>query len=65
MSQQVVLNWLIAQENVIPIPGAKNAEQAKEFGGALGWRLNKDEVDELRALASETKPVIGFPVEKL
>ncbi|KAM7523575.1 hypothetical protein LguiA_013477 [Lonicera macranthoides] len=62
---QVVLNWLIAQENVIPIPGAKNAEQAKEFGGALGWRLTGEEVDELRSLASETKPVIGFPVEKL
>ncbi|MCD9644391.1 hypothetical protein HAX54_032589 [Datura stramonium] len=35
-STQVVLNWLIAQENVVPIPGAKNAEQAKEFAGALG-----------------------------
>ncbi|WOH03631.1 hypothetical protein DCAR_0623030 [Daucus carota subsp. sativus] len=62
---QVALNWLIAQENVIPIPGAKNAEQAKEFGGALGWILNTEEIDELRALATETKPVIGFPVEKL
>uniref|UniRef100_A0A5B7BSQ2 NADP-dependent oxidoreductase domain-containing protein n=1 Tax=Davidia involucrata TaxID=16924 RepID=A0A5B7BSQ2_DAVIN len=62
---QVVLNWLIAQENVIPIPGAKNAEQAKEFSGALGWRLTKEEIDELRSLASETKPVIGFPVENL
>lgn len=62
---QVALNWLIAQDNVIPIPGAKNAEQAKEFGGALGWRLTSDEVDELRDLASKSKPVIGFPVEKL
>ncbi|XP_043701487.1 uncharacterized oxidoreductase At1g06690, chloroplastic [Telopea speciosissima] len=62
---QVVLNWLIAQENVIPIPGAKNAEQAKEFAGALGWRLTEEEIAELRSLASETKPVIGFPVENL
>ncbi|KAF3785536.1 putative oxidoreductase [Nymphaea thermarum] len=62
---QVVLNWLIAQDNVIPIPGAKNAEQAKEFAGALGWRLSNEEVAELRSLASEIKPVIGFPVEKL
>ncbi|PIA30223.1 hypothetical protein AQUCO_05700145v1 [Aquilegia coerulea] len=62
---QVVLNWLVAQENVVPIPGAKNAEQAKEFAGALGWRLTNDEVNELRSLASQTKPVIGFPVEKL
>ncbi|KAG4179301.1 hypothetical protein ERO13_A10G098800v2 [Gossypium hirsutum] len=62
---QVVLNWLIAQENVVPIPGAKNAAQAKEFIGALGWRLSNEEVDELRSLASEISPVTGFPVEKL
>nr|XP_043621896.1 uncharacterized oxidoreductase At1g06690, chloroplastic isoform X2 [Erigeron canadensis] len=62
---QVALNWLIAQENVIPIPGAKNAEQAKEFGGALGWTLSSDEVNELRELASKSKSVMGFPVEKL
>ncbi|XP_040940756.1 uncharacterized oxidoreductase At1g06690, chloroplastic [Gossypium hirsutum] len=62
---QVVLNWLIAQENVVPIPGAKNAAQAKEFVGALGWRLSNEEVDELRSLASEISPVTGFPVEKL
>lgn len=62
---QVVLNWLIAQENVVPIPGAKNAAQAEEFAGALGWRLSIEEVDELRSLASEISPVIGFPVEKL
>lgn len=55
----------MAQENVVPIPGAKNADQAKEFGGAVGWSLTPDEVDELRSLASEIKPVIGFPVEKL
>nr|XP_015880616.2 uncharacterized oxidoreductase At1g06690, chloroplastic isoform X2 [Ziziphus jujuba var. spinosa] len=62
---QVVLNWLIAQENVVPIPGAKNAEQAEEFAGALGWRISDEEISELRSLASEIKPVVGFPVEKL
>ncbi|XP_065851004.1 uncharacterized oxidoreductase At1g06690, chloroplastic [Euphorbia lathyris] len=61
---QVVLNWLIAQENVVPIPGAKTAEQAQEFGGALGWILASQEVAELRSMASEIQPVIGFPVEK-
>ncbi|XP_050382980.1 uncharacterized oxidoreductase At1g06690, chloroplastic [Argentina anserina] len=62
---QVALNWLIAQDNVVPIPGAKNAEQAMEFAGALGWKLNDDEVTELRSLASEIRPVTGFPVENL
>lgn len=49
----------------MPIPGAKNSEQAKEFAGALGWRITDEEETELRSLASEIKPVIGFPVEKL
>lgn len=64
-STQVSLNWLVAQGNVVPIPGAKTAEQAEEFKGALGWRLTNEEVAELRSLASKIKPVIGFPVEKL
>jgi len=62
---QIALNWLVAQGNVIPIPGAKNAEQAKEFAGAIGWSLTDNEVSELRSLASEIKPVVGFPVEYL
>ncbi|XP_010542710.1 PREDICTED: uncharacterized oxidoreductase At1g06690, chloroplastic [Tarenaya hassleriana] len=60
---QVVLNWLVAQGNVVPIPGAKNAEQATEFSGALGWSLTPDEVRELRSMASEISPTVGFPVE--
>lgn len=49
----------------MPIPGAKNAEQAAEFAGALGWKLNNEEVAELRSLATEIRPVTGFPVENL
>ncbi len=47
---QVALNWLIAQGNVIPIPGAKNAKQARENAGALGWRLTSEEVTKLETL---------------
>ena len=36
---QVALNWLIGQGGVVPIPGAKNAEQARQNAGALGWML--------------------------
>ena len=43
---QVALNWVICK-GAIPIPGAKNAQQAKENCGALGWRLTVDEVREL------------------
>ncbi len=44
---QVALNWLIAQGNVIPIPGAKNADQAIQNAGALGWSLTPAEVEQL------------------
>ena len=44
---QVALNWLIAQQNVIPIPGAKNARQAEENAGAIGWLLSSEDVQQL------------------
>ncbi len=40
---QVALNWVICK-GAIPIPGAKNARQAQENVGALGWRLTEQEV---------------------
>lgn len=43
---QVALNWTICK-GTIPIPGAKNARQAQENAGALGWRLTADEVQSL------------------
>lgn len=47
---QVALNWLICQGNVVPIPGAKNAEQAQENAGALGWELKTEEVNQLEQI---------------
>jgi aryl-alcohol dehydrogenase-like predicted oxidoreductase len=52
---QVSLNWLIAQGNVIPIPGAKNAEQARQNGGALDWQLNPEEMELLASIASSVE----------
>jgi aryl-alcohol dehydrogenase-like predicted oxidoreductase len=45
-ASQIALNWVICK-GAIPIPGAKNAQQAQENCGALGWRLTPDEVAEL------------------
>ena len=50
---QVALNWLIAQGDVIPIPGAKNAKQAKENAGAMGWLLSDDDVQQLSSLSDK------------
>ena len=47
---QVALAWLIAQ-GAVPIPGAKNGDQARQNAGALGWRLTAQELDLLDAAA--------------
>ena len=43
---QVAINWLICK-GAVPIPGAKNAKQAMENAGALGWELSSEEMDRL------------------
>lgn len=48
---QVALNWLIAQGNVIPIPGAKNPQQAAENAGAIAWELSSEDVEQLSLLS--------------
>ena len=48
---QVALNWLVVQDNVIPIPGAKNARQAEDNAGAMGWELSTEDARELGAIA--------------
>ncbi len=49
---QVALNWAICK-GTLPIPGAKNAQQAQENAGALGWRLRPSEVAALDAASEE------------
>lgn len=52
---QVAINYVIAK-GVVPIPGCRDAEMAKENCGALGWLLNDDEVRSLEDAADS----IGF-----
>jgi aryl-alcohol dehydrogenase-like predicted oxidoreductase len=46
---QIALNWCICK-GTIPIPGAKNAKQATDNAGALGFRLTKEELTSLDKL---------------
>lgn len=43
---QVALSWVICK-GALPIPGAKNAAQARENAGGLGWKLTEEEVAKL------------------
>lgn len=40
---QVAVNWLRAQEGVLPIVGVKNGPQAREAMGSLEWSLTAEE----------------------
>ena len=53
---QVALRWLMQQEGVLPIAGAKNAGQARQNAEALTFSLDDDELDALdRATAPQSK----------
>ena len=49
---QVALNWIISK-GAVPIPGAKNAAQAEQNAGALGWRLTPEEIAALDRVAKD------------
>ncbi len=49
---QVAINWCICM-GTLPIPGAKNARQAKQNLGATGWRLSQEDVAVLNSVSNE------------
>lgn len=51
---QVALNWTICK-GTFPIPGAKNAIQAKENAGAQGWSLTSNEILEIEKTAERIR----------
>ena len=45
---QIAINWLISQKNVVTIPKSRNIEHLKENLGALGWKMEKNDIDILQ-----------------
>ncbi len=43
LPSQVALNWVMAK-GAVPIPGAKNRQQAAENAGALGWQIDEEDL---------------------
>lgn len=44
---QVALNWLISQQNVVTIPKTTSIEHLEENLGALGWELEREDIEQL------------------
>jgi len=53
---QVAINWCI-QKGTLPIPGVKNAAQAVQNLGAIGWQLDAEEM----ALLDEVSLAVTLP----
>jgi aryl-alcohol dehydrogenase-like predicted oxidoreductase len=53
---QVALRWLIENENVVPIPGAKNGRQAADNAAALTFSLTADEIAALDRATRAWRP---------
>ncbi len=47
---QIALNYLISRPRVIAIPKSERRERIEEFRGALGWRLNPEDIEELEKI---------------
>lgn len=45
---QIAINWLISQKNVVTIPKSRNIEHLKENLGALGWKMENNDIDTLQ-----------------
>lgn len=52
---QVSLNWLASIPDVIPIPGAKSAEQASENISSLDFELSRQDLNLMEKAAREVK----------
>jgi diketogulonate reductase-like aldo/keto reductase len=45
---QIAINWLISQKNVITLSKTSTIEHLKENLGAIGWAMDKDDIEKLR-----------------
>ena len=49
---EVAINWLLREEDIIPIPGAKKESQIESNIHATQWCLEKDEISRLTAITN-------------
>lgn len=48
-SVQIMLNWLISQDNVVTISKMTKPQHVKENLGAIGWQLEIEDIEKLRS----------------
>lgn len=46
---QIAINWLISQPNVVTLSKMRNTEHIREDLGAIGWQMDKEDIEKLRS----------------
>ncbi|MBF6365137.1 aldo/keto reductase [Nocardia puris] len=63
---QIALNWLLSRPTVSTvIVGARNGEQLRQNLGAIGWRLDADQIARLDKASAATPPYPYYPYYRL
>ena len=63
---QIALNWLLSRPTVSTvIVGARTEEQLRQNLGAVGWRLDDDQIARLDKVSSRTPPYPYYPYYRL
>ncbi|WP_067896570.1 aldo/keto reductase [Nocardia vaccinii] len=63
---QIALNWLLSRPTVSTvIVGARTEEQLRQNLGAVGWRLDADQIARLDKVSSRTPPYPYYPYYRL
>ncbi|QIS23015.1 aldo/keto reductase [Nocardia terpenica] len=63
---QIALNWLLARPTVSSvIVGARNEDQLRQNLGAVGWRLDADQIARLDRASAVTPPYPHYPYYRL
>lgn len=54
---QIVINWLISQDNVVTLSKTSNVEHLKENLGAVDWTMDADDIERIRKEFPDQQPV--------
>lgn len=54
---QIAINWLISQSNVLTLSKTRHLGHLKDNLGALGWKMDKDDMEQLRTKYPNQKTI--------
>jgi diketogulonate reductase-like aldo/keto reductase len=57
---QVALNWLISHKKIVTIPKASSINHIRENAGAVGWKLKKNDFEELKRAFTQLKNAMSL-----